>query len=74
MTFFKIRNSLVIIGIYCKRKLTFVLIIKYYNIKINMSSQDSEVNSQEMAEMEELVRPQNTTNSTHWGVAKFETW
>ena len=32
------------------------------------------INSQEMADMEESVHPQNTTNSTHWGVKKFEEW
>ena len=32
------------------------------------------INSQEMAAMEESVRPPSTTNSTHWGVKKFEEW
>ena len=45
-----------------------------------MSSQDSEVNSQEMAEMEELVRPQSTTIVPigvlllYYYYAKFEAW
>ena len=39
-----------------------------------MSSQDSSFNSQELDEIEQSVKPENTKKSTSWGVSVFGQW